>query len=212
MEHRYSCAFLLVSVLTWMQVEACGGSGSPNTMQLTITSFSLPDGTVDKPYSATLTATGGTPPYSCGETNGPAMPPGLIFEASGNIAGTPTAAGTFGPYRFSVTDYNSSFESTQNMSISITPASTASSLASCTPRGNEPALTRATPYAFLVKGTDGNGNPIDIAGSFTLDGNGGIAIAAVDDNGFTNGPERLQVDLAASSYALSSSTERQFLT
>jgi Putative Ig domain len=55
------------------------------------------------------------------------MPPGLIFEASGNIAGTPTAAGTFGPYQFSVTDYNSSFESTP-LSISITPASTAWSL------------------------------------------------------------------------------------
>ena len=36
MDHRYSCAFLLVSVLAWMQVEACGGTGSPITMQLTI--------------------------------------------------------------------------------------------------------------------------------------------------------------------------------
>jgi hypothetical protein len=53
---------------------------------------------------------------------------------------------------------------------------------------------------------------LTLLGSFTPDGNGGIAIAAVDYNGFANGPERLQASLAASSYAFSSSTERQFLT
>jgi hypothetical protein len=58
-----------------------------------------------------------------------------------------------------------------------------------------------------VKGTDSQGNPIDIAASFTPDGHGGIANAAVDYNGITNGPEQLQVNLASSSYAFGSSGE-----
>jgi len=66
-------------------------------------------------------------------------------------------------------------------------------------------LTPATPYAFLVKGNDGIGNPIDIAGSFTPNGNGGMTSASVDYNGFSNGPEQLQVNVAASSYSFGAS-------
>lgn len=58
-----------------------------------------------------------------------------------------------------------------------------------------------------MKGTDSRGNPIDIAGSFTPDGQGGIAAAATDYNGFTNGPEQLQVNLAGSSYSFSTSAQ-----
>jgi len=59
----------------------------------------------------------------------------------------------------------------------------------------------------LAKGTDSAGNPIDIAGSFTPDGKGGISNAAVDYNGITNGPEQLVVNLSASSYGFGSSEQ-----
>jgi len=61
---------------------------------LTITTAALPAGTVGTAYSATLAATGGTPPYTWSIASG-ALPTGLTLAASsGAISGTPTATGT----------------------------------------------------------------------------------------------------------------------
>jgi hypothetical protein len=62
---------------------------------LSITTSSLPAGTVLTPYSQTLTATGGVLPYAW-SVNGGSLPTGLtINSATGAISGTPTASGTF---------------------------------------------------------------------------------------------------------------------
>ena len=56
---------------------------------------SLPTGTVGTPYSAGLSATGGTAPYVWTQVSG-TMPAGLTLSASnGLISGTPTATGSF---------------------------------------------------------------------------------------------------------------------
>lgn len=170
---------------------------------LSVTTTALPNGVVNGAYSVTLTAVGGAAPYTWTETSGGALPPGLANVTSGGvIAGTPTMAGTYGPYVFTVTD--SAKATAASASLTITITSTVA--ASCAPLMNEAALTSATPYAFLVKGTDVNGNPIDIAGSFTPNGVGGITNATVDYNGLSNGPAQMQVNPAASSYAFSTST------
>ncbi len=140
------------------------------------------------------------------------MPPGVYFGGGGNvgtISGIPTNAGNFGPYGFTVWDSNNTTASTVSLYIAIAAASPAAekSGSSCAPLGNEEGLKSANPYAFLVKGTDSVGNPIDIAGSFTPDGKGGIGNAAVDYNGITNGPEQQLVNLSASSYGFGSSGE-----
>jgi N-acetylneuraminic acid mutarotase len=54
----------------------------------------LPDGQVKKAYTGTITASGGTPPYSFAVTSG-AIPPGLTLSATGTLSGTPTQGGTF---------------------------------------------------------------------------------------------------------------------
>ncbi len=56
-----------------------------------ITTLALPPGQVGDPYSATMNASGGTAPIQWSATG---LPPGLDIDAgSGEIAGTPTAAG-----------------------------------------------------------------------------------------------------------------------
>ena len=61
---------------------------------LKITTASLPGGSLGTAYSATLAATGGTPPYSWTIFSG-SLPTGLTLNgATGVISGTPTAAGS----------------------------------------------------------------------------------------------------------------------
>lgn len=63
----------------------------------------LPRGTVGKPYSTTITASGGLgPPYAISLVAGE-MPPGLSFGDGGVISGKPTQAGHF-PITVSVDD------------------------------------------------------------------------------------------------------------
>lgn len=58
-------------------------SASPST---------LPNGVLGTAYSQTFTPSGGTGPYSWGIVNG-AVPPGMTFNTSGLLFGTPTLAG-----------------------------------------------------------------------------------------------------------------------
>jgi hypothetical protein len=72
---------------------------------VTVTTASLPAGTMGTAYSKTLAATGGRAPYHWGVPAG-TLPPGLVLDySSGSLVGTPTQAGTF---TFDVTATDSS--------------------------------------------------------------------------------------------------------
>lgn len=60
---------------------------------LSITTSSLTSGSVNVPYSASLVAAGGVPPYTWSVVSG-SLPAGLTLSTSGFISGTPTAIGT----------------------------------------------------------------------------------------------------------------------
>jgi hypothetical protein len=62
---------------------------------LSITTTSLPDGTTGQPYSATLQATGGNPPYRWWYSKGGDLPRGLHFSTAGLLSGTPKKAGSY---------------------------------------------------------------------------------------------------------------------
>ncbi|UKJ09251.1 putative Ig domain-containing protein [Solitalea lacus] len=64
-----------------------------NAPTITITPTSLTAGTVASPYNQSITATGGTAPYSYAVIAG-ALPAGLTLSPSGTLSGTPTSNGT----------------------------------------------------------------------------------------------------------------------
>jgi len=106
--------------------EAAGGSA------LTITTSSLPAGTVGTAYNQTLTATGGTAPYTWAISSG-TLPSGLSLSTStGAITGTPTAAGTSN-FTARVTD-NVAATATKALSI-VVNATTLSITTSSLPNG-----------------------------------------------------------------------------
>ena len=87
---------------------------------------SLPNGVVGTAYNATLTATGGTPPYTTWTVN-PPLPSPLIFTPAGStatISGTPTATSNGVTHTFSVTDSFSPTPQTgtRNYTLTITVA------------------------------------------------------------------------------------------
>jgi len=70
-------------------------NGGPQAQPPTITTVTLPDGTVDAVTQTTLSATGGEQPYTWSIASG-SLPPGLgLAPASGVISGIPTTAGTW---------------------------------------------------------------------------------------------------------------------
>ena len=69
-------------------------TGSTGTTPPTITTSGLPDGTAGTAYSATLSATGGTSPYTWSVVSGQ-LAPGLTLSSQGAISGTPSSSGQF---------------------------------------------------------------------------------------------------------------------
>ncbi|WP_460501964.1 beta strand repeat-containing protein, partial [Hymenobacter agri] len=85
---------------------------------ITLSPATVPNGVVGTPYSQTLTATGGTGPYTFAVTTG-TLPAGLTLTAGGLLAGTPTTSGSSISFTVTATD---AFGATgaQNYSILIT--------------------------------------------------------------------------------------------
>lgn len=136
-------------------IAAGGGSATRNiplavVAGLSITTLSLPPGVTGQPYSATLTAAGGTAPYQWAVTAG-ALPPDLSLPgATGVIAGTPIS--TVGnPYTFTitVTDANGA-TSSKPFSITVTAGLTilTSSL---------PQAFQGVPYSAALVAVGGSG-------------------------------------------------------
>jgi len=118
MRSRSGVAFLTVAIIFCVFLAACGSnsnSGGGGGSSPAVTTSSLPGGTVGTAYSATLSATSGTPPYSWSIVSG-SLPAGLSLSSGGTISGTPTAAGT-SSFTVQVTDSNSR---TGSAALSIT--------------------------------------------------------------------------------------------
>jgi hypothetical protein len=115
---------------------------------LSVVTSSMPNGAIKSTYSDTLTATGGTAPYSWSVTAG-ALPAGLSLNAStGVVSGTPTTAGTSN-VTFSVHDSSAPVETASDaFSLTISPKV---SVATTT----LPAGTMGVAYSAMVSASGG---------------------------------------------------------
>jgi len=112
---------------TWISSFSFPGCGSPTPLSITTTS--LPGGTLNQPYSVTVGATGGATPYSWSISSG-SLPPGLsLGPTTGTISGTPTSAATYS-FTVRVTDSSTptAQTATQALTIVVNPASTTGTL------------------------------------------------------------------------------------
>ena len=87
---------------------------------ISVSPLSLPSGTVGSAYDQTITASGGTGPYSFSVTSG-SLPSGLSLSNSGVISGTPDTPGTSN-FGVTATDSNSD-TGNRNYSIQINDVS-----------------------------------------------------------------------------------------
>jgi len=184
-----SLAFLLCVLLA-----ACGGGSSqppaPPSPPV-IDTTSLPQGSVNSPYIATLQASGGTGTYTWSISSG-SLPPGLSLNPmTAAISGTPTTMGTYS-FTAKVTDANN-LSASQNLSLTIGGALVIDcnscspgtlSLPSGTPNmPYTPATISVTggvaPYTWCVEesgGTcdNGSGGALPPGLTLTTDNNNGI--------------------------------------
>ena len=123
-----------------------------NPAPLTITG-TLPNGTVGSSYSATITASGGTQPYSCSITG--TLPSGLILNGC-TISGTPTTAGST-TITVTVTDSGSPQQTaSQSETIVINPAPLSLTTSTL------PSGTVGVPYSATI-GVNGGTSPYSCA-------------------------------------------------
>ena len=164
---------------------------------VTLNPGTLPAGKVNIPYTATLTASGGTAPYTFAVSSGP-LPTGLALNPqTGVISGTPTTAG---PYAFTITATDSAQpanQGSQSYTISI-GSPPAGNIKYVSGDGQAVPPSTAATQNLVAQVINGQGNPVSgVAVTWSQPpGQGGVPSSTAqlsDANGFvqisyTTGP------------------------
>ena len=109
----------------------------------------LPAGIVGVPYSATLDAIGGHPPYTW---SGTGLPKGLSLSSTGEITGTPTASSD-STVDIIVTDSSTPNAETATQSFALTVRTRSMTTATVAP--DTTTWGRVVTYSAMVSGTEG---------------------------------------------------------
>jgi hypothetical protein len=135
-------------------------------------SGNLPAWTVNRPYSANLTASGGTPPYKNWSVASGALPGGLqVDPTTGAITGTPTSVGT-ASFTIGVTDSKGVSGSTPyTLQINPAPAIPQQNLPSAAPGSTYSQAVTETggtpPFSWIATGLSGTGLSLTPTGTLT---------------------------------------------
>ena len=121
-----------------------------NPAPLTITTGTLPNGTVGVAYSATIGVTGGNAPYSCSLVTG-ILQAGLSLGANCVVSGTPTVSGTVSLGVKAADSSNPAVSTTGQVGLTIVAAPI-----TLTP-GNPPVATVGVPYTGIIPVSGGMG-------------------------------------------------------
>ena len=130
---------------------------SIRAIPLSITNTSLPQGTANQSYSATLTATGGTGAYTWGLAGGsPALPTGLTLNPStGEISGVPTSTSSR-TLTFTVTDQTPPTPQSATKTLLLIIGGAPPNLI-ITTNSPLPAGTMTQPYSAALTSSGGTG-------------------------------------------------------
>jgi hypothetical protein len=182
-----------------------------NPAALSLTTGTLPAGTVGTAYSATIPVAGGTSPYQCTIITG-TLPAGLALGANCLVSGTPTTAGTI-TVQVNATDSSSPQKSVSGpQTITINPAAATLVIAS------PPSATVGQPYTGTIPVTGGTGpytcilksgslpqglslgSTCVVTGTPTMSGSATVTVTATDSSSpknSTTGPVTLTVNPGA---------------
>jgi hypothetical protein len=170
------------------------------TAGLNITTTSpLANGTLSTAYSATITASGGTPPYTWTLGSGSTLPAGLSLTSgspSATIAGTPTVTGT---YQFTL-DVKDSASTPATASASFLLTISGSTSLNCPATVN---LTLCGAYGLGIQGFVGTTGPAVMGASFLADNSGHIVSGVEDVNSVSGG--QANVSITGGSYVMDTS-------
>ncbi len=158
----------------------------------------LPNGTFNIPYSQTVTASGGTAPYSYAVTAG-SLPNGLSLSSTGALSGTPTQAGDY-PITITATDsttgaaapYTGSQSYTLHIdgpAITVAPGTVPNATVGAAYSQTLSASGGTAPYTFAATGSVPSGLTLSAGGTLsgtpTTAGDFSFTVTATDADSFT---------------------------